>query len=81
MSRHNIPEVFSFQLLVEEMNLLTTVFLKLDNEKVYYPNAVLATKPISNYFRSPDMGETVEFSIAFSTPVSKIAHLKERIAE
>lgn len=69
------------QMLVEEMNLLTTVFLKLDNEKVYYPNSVLATKPISNYFRSPDMGETVEFSIAFSTPVSKIAHLKERIAE
>ncbi|CAH2072949.1 unnamed protein product [Thlaspi arvense] len=68
-------------MLVEEMNLLSTVFLKLDNEKVYYPNAVLATKPISNYFRSPDMGETVEFSIAFSTPVSKIAHLKERIAE
>ncbi|CAA7039823.1 unnamed protein product [Microthlaspi erraticum] len=68
-------------MLVEEMNLLTTVFLKLDNEKVYYPNAVLATKPISNYFRSPDMGETVEFSISFSTPVSKIAHLKERIAE
>ncbi|KAJ4882980.1 Mechanosensitive ion channel protein 10 [Raphanus sativus] len=68
-------------MLVEEMNLLTTVFLKLDNEKVYYPNSVLATKPISNYFRSPDMGETVEFSIAFSTPVSKIAHLKERIAE
>ncbi|KAF8115925.1 hypothetical protein N665_0025s0364 [Sinapis alba] len=68
-------------MLVEEMNLLSTVFLKLDNEKVYYPNSVLATKPISNYFRSPDMGETVEFSIAFSTPVSKIAHLKERIAE
>nr|8TDK_A Chain A, Mechanosensitive ion channel protein 10 [Arabidopsis thaliana]8TDK_B Chain B, Mechanosensitive ion channel protein 10 [Arabidopsis thaliana]8TDK_C Chain C, Mechanosensitive ion channel protein 10 [Arabidopsis thaliana]8TDK_D Chain D, Mechanosensitive ion channel protein 10 [Arabidopsis thaliana]8TDK_E Chain E, Mechanosensitive ion channel protein 10 [Arabidopsis thaliana]8TDK_F Chain F, Mechanosensitive ion channel protein 10 [Arabidopsis thaliana]8TDK_G Chain G, Mechanosensitive len=68
-------------MLVEEMNLLTTVFLKLNNEKVYYPNAVLATKPISNYFRSPNMGETVEFSISFSTPVSKIAHLKERIAE
>ncbi|XP_010453270.1 PREDICTED: mechanosensitive ion channel protein 10 [Camelina sativa] len=68
-------------MLVEEMNLLSTVFLKLDNEKVYYPNSVLATKPISNYFRSPDMGETVEFSISFSTPVSKIAHLKERIAE
>lgn len=68
-------------MLVEEMNLLTTVFLKLNNEKLYYPNAVLATKPISNYFRSPDMGETVEFSIAFSTPVLKIAHLKERISQ
>lgn len=70
-----------FHMLVEEMNLLSTVFLKLDNDKVYYPNALLATKPISNYFRSPDMSETVEFSIAFSTPISKTAHLKERIAE
>ncbi|XP_010519830.1 PREDICTED: mechanosensitive ion channel protein 10-like isoform X2 [Tarenaya hassleriana] len=67
-------------MMVEEMNLLTTVFLKLDNEKVFYPNAVLATKPISNYYRSPEMGETVEFSIAFSTPVEKIASLRERIA-
>uniref|UniRef100_M4CPK1 Mechanosensitive ion channel protein n=1 Tax=Brassica campestris TaxID=3711 RepID=M4CPK1_BRACM len=74
-------EVATTKMLVEEMNLLSTVFLKLDNEKVYYPNAVLATKPISNYFRSPDMSETVEFSIAFSTPISKIAHLKERIAD
>ncbi|CAF1697143.1 unnamed protein product [Brassica napus] len=57
------------------------VFLKLDNDKVYYPNALLATKPISNYFRSPDMSETVEFSIAFSTPISKTAHLKERITD
>ena len=52
-------------MLVEETNILTTVFLKLDNEKVYYPNSVLATKPISNYYRSPDMGDTVEFSIDF----------------
>ncbi|PPR81386.1 hypothetical protein GOBAR_AA39327 [Gossypium barbadense] len=27
-------------LLVKEMKILTTVFLKLDNEKVYYPNSV-----------------------------------------
>ncbi|KAH7574437.1 hypothetical protein ACOSP7_008533 [Xanthoceras sorbifolium] len=67
------------QLLVEEMNILTTVFLKLDNEKIYYPNSVLATKPISNYQRSPDMSDTVEFSIDFTTPVEKIGLLKEKI--
>ncbi|TXG61806.1 hypothetical protein EZV62_013169 [Acer yangbiense] len=67
------------KLLVEEMNILTTVFLKLDNEKVYYPNSVLATKAISNYQRSPDMGDTVEFSIDFATPVEKIGLLKEKI--
>ncbi|KAM6541891.1 hypothetical protein CsatB_006338 [Cannabis sativa] len=66
-------------LLVEEMNILNTVFLKLNNEKVYYPNAVLSTKPISNYYRSSDMGDTVEFSIDFNTPVEKIALLREKI--
>ncbi|OMO86460.1 Mechanosensitive ion channel MscS [Corchorus olitorius] len=66
-------------MLVEEMNILTTVFLKLDNEKVYYPNSVLATKPISNYYRSPDMGDTIEFSIDFMTPVELIGKLREEI--
>lgn len=67
------------QLLVEEMNILTTVFLKLDNEKVYYPNSILATKPISNYYRSPDMGDSIEFSIDFMTPVERIGAMKEKI--
>ncbi|KAH7523865.1 mechanosensitive ion channel protein 10 [Ziziphus jujuba] len=67
------------QMLVEEMNILTTIFLKLNNEKVYYPNSVLATKPISNYYRSPDMGDGVDFSIDFTTPVEKIGMLKEKI--
>ncbi|CAN7005774.1 unnamed protein product [Brassica rapa subsp. trilocularis] len=68
-------------LLVEEIDLLTTVFLKLDNEKVFYPNAILISKPISNMYRSPDMGDSIEFSIAFSTPAAKIATLKEKVAE
>ncbi|CAA6659337.1 unnamed protein product [Spirodela intermedia] len=67
------------QMIVEEMNILTTVFLRFDNEKIYYPNAVLAMKPISNFFRSPDMGDTVEFSIDFSTSVESIGALKARI--
>jgi small-conductance mechanosensitive channel len=65
--------------LVEEMNIMTTVFLKLNNEKVYYPNSVLATKPISNYYRSPNMVDGVEFSIDFMTPAEKIGALKEKI--
>ncbi|KAF2578228.1 hypothetical protein F2Q68_00000680 [Brassica cretica] len=68
-------------LLVEEIDLLTTVFLKLDNEKVFYPNAVLVSKPISNFYRSPDMGDSIEFSIAFATPAAKIATLKEKVTE
>ncbi|CAI8599446.1 unnamed protein product [Vicia faba] len=67
------------ELLVEEMNILTTVFLKLNNEKVYYPSSVLAIKPISNYYRSPDMCESVEFSVDFTTPAEKIGALKEKV--
>ncbi|XP_057432429.1 mechanosensitive ion channel protein 10-like [Lotus japonicus] len=67
------------QMVVEEMNILTTVFLKANNEKVYYPNSVLATKPISNYYRSPDMVDNVDFSIDFMTPAEKIGALKENI--
>ncbi|AES73448.1 putative mechanosensitive ion channel MscS [Medicago truncatula] len=67
------------ELLVEEMNILTTVFLKLNNEKLYYPNSVLASKPISNYYRSPNMVEKVEFSVDFTTPAEKIGALKEKV--
>ncbi|XP_060175524.1 mechanosensitive ion channel protein 10-like isoform X2 [Lycium barbarum] len=67
------------QMIVEEMNILTTVFLRFDNEKIYYPNSVLATKPISNFFRSPDMSDSFEFSIDFRTHLEKIGGLKEKI--
>lgn len=67
------------QMVVEEMNILTTVFLRYDKEKIFYPNSVLATKPISNYYRSPDMGDSLEFSIDVMTPVDSIGCFKEEI--
>lgn len=66
-------------MIVEEMNILTTIFLRYDNEKIFYPNSVLATKPISNFFRSPEMGDSVEFTVDFSTSMETIAALKSRI--
>lgn len=68
-------------MIVEEMNLLTTVFLRHDGQKVTYPNSVLSTKPIGNFYRSPDMIETIEFCIHISTPTEKIAHMKEKIIQ
>ncbi|XP_020553576.1 mechanosensitive ion channel protein 10-like isoform X2 [Sesamum indicum] len=67
------------QMVVDEMNILSTIFLKADNEKVCYPNAVLATKPISNFNRSPEMGDAVEFAVDFNTSVESIAALKAKI--
>ncbi|XAR64230.1 hypothetical protein NMG60_11024495 [Bertholletia excelsa] len=72
-------EVDGVQMVVEEMNILTTVFLRYDNQKISYPNSVLATKPISNYYRSPDMGDAIDFCIHIATPMEKIAMMKERI--
>ncbi|OEL26902.1 Mechanosensitive ion channel protein 8 [Dichanthelium oligosanthes] len=72
-------EIEGVQVVVEEMNIMTTVFLRYDNLKIYYPNTVLATKPIMNYYRSPDMGEGIDFSIHVATPVEKLALMKERI--
>lgn len=69
------------QMIVEEMNILTTVFLRYDNEKIYYPNSALATKPISNFYRSPEMGDSVEFTVDASTSIEKIGALKERIVK
>ncbi|KAL9230490.1 hypothetical protein vseg_005832 [Gypsophila vaccaria] len=68
-------------LVVEEMNIWNTVFLRPDNEKVYYPNSVLATKAIGNFYRSPDQGDGIEFAIDYRTPLPKIAQLKERIQQ
>ncbi|GAB4834814.1 hypothetical protein Ancab_033082 [Ancistrocladus abbreviatus] len=64
------------QMIVEEMNILTTVFLRYDMEKIYYPNAVLLTKPISNFYRSPEMCDSVDFTIAASTPTETIIAFK-----
>lgn len=66
-------------MIVEEMNILTTIFLRYDNEKIFYPNSVLASKPISNFYRSPEMSDAVEFSVDFSTSIESIAALKARI--
>ncbi|KAF5728241.1 mechanosensitive ion channel protein 6 [Tripterygium wilfordii] len=72
-------EIEGVQMVVEEMNILTTVFLRYDNQKIVYPNSVLATKAISNYYRSPDMGDVIEFCIHITTPADKIAQMKQRI--
>ncbi|KAK4270543.1 hypothetical protein QN277_023566 [Acacia crassicarpa] len=67
------------QMIVEEMNILTTVFLRYDGEKIYYPNSVLLTKPISNFRRSPDMADVVEFTVDASTSMDNITSLKKAI--
>ncbi|KAJ0966925.1 hypothetical protein J5N97_023842 [Dioscorea zingiberensis] len=72
-------EIEGVQMFVEEMNILTTIFLRFDNQKISYPNSVLATLPISNIYRSPDMGDAIDFCVHVATPMEKLAIMKERI--
>ncbi|CAJ1974758.1 unnamed protein product [Sphenostylis stenocarpa] len=72
-------EIDGVQMIVEEMNILTTIFLKFDNHKVIIPNSVLATKAIFNYYRSPDMSDIIEFYVHMCTPIDKISLIKHRI--
>ncbi|CAL5210178.1 unnamed protein product [Lathyrus oleraceus] len=72
-------EIDTVQMVVEEMNILTTVFLRYDNLKITIPNSVLATKAIQNFYRSPDMGDAIEFCIHIATPLEKISLMKHRI--
>ncbi|CAL5335797.1 unnamed protein product [Camellia sinensis] len=72
-------EIDGVQMVVEEMNILTAVFLRLDNQKIKYPNSILSTKPISNYYRSPDMGDSIDFCVHIATPIEKIAIIRQRI--
>ncbi|XP_057966397.1 mechanosensitive ion channel protein 6-like isoform X2 [Malania oleifera] len=72
-------EIDGVQMIVEEMNILTTVFLRYDNLKIIFPNSVLSTKPIFNYYRSPDMGDGIDFYVHIATPAEKIAIMKQKI--
>uniref|UniRef100_A0A7N0U612 Mechanosensitive ion channel protein n=1 Tax=Kalanchoe fedtschenkoi TaxID=63787 RepID=A0A7N0U612_KALFE len=72
-------EIDGVQMIVEEMNILSTVFLRFDNQKIIYLNSLLANKAIHNFYRSPDMGDAVDFCVHIATPAEKIAQIKQRI--
>lgn len=69
------------QMVVEDMNILTTVFLGDYNAKIWYPNSILASKPIQNFYRSPDMGDNFDFVVDSSTSAEKIAQMKARVGK
>lgn len=74
-------EIDGIQMIVEEMNIMDTVFLRFDNKKIRYRNSELMAKPISNYSRNSDIGEKIEFSIDVSTTDKIVNDLKIHIKE
>ncbi|KAK1419358.1 hypothetical protein QVD17_28524 [Tagetes erecta] len=72
-------EIDGIQMTVEEMNIMNTIFLRADNQKIYYPNNTLAMRSIANFYRSPDMWDAIDFLIHVGTPAEKISIIKQRI--
>lgn len=68
-------------LVVSEMHVLSTVFERWDGVKLYVPNYVLAAKPIFNVRRSGPLLEIQRIHVDFSTPISKIDELRNRLDE
>ncbi|KAI8374423.1 Mechanosensitive ion channel-domain-containing protein [Radiomyces spectabilis] len=66
-------------LLVHNMGLMGTVFIRGDGQTVYAPTTVLMTKLISNVRRSGNMGETVIINIDFRTGTDRLHLLHERL--
>ncbi|KAK2442346.1 mechanosensitive ion channel protein [Trifolium repens] len=46
-------EIDQIEMVVEEINIFTTVFVGSDKRKIILPNNILATKAIHNFRRSP----------------------------
>ncbi|KAJ9183762.1 hypothetical protein P3X46_007574 [Hevea brasiliensis] len=65
------------QMIVDDMEILTTAFLGSDNARICYPNSVLATKPISNFYRNPPpMLDSLTFAIPRDTEIELIKKLQ-----
>ncbi|KAI5123926.1 hypothetical protein M0805_006343 [Coniferiporia weirii] len=64
---------------VKEIRLLSTIFLDGNNCLVQAPHTVLNTQLIHNIRRSPQMSETFEFEVAYSTTLEQIENLREKM--
>ncbi|KAK6282922.1 hypothetical protein POUND7_016747 [Theobroma cacao] len=72
-------EIDGIELVVNKINIFSTIFLRNDNQKVIYPNVVLWTKSVSNFRLSPPMKDKIEFDIFILTPEEQIIAMKQKI--
>jgi small-conductance mechanosensitive channel len=66
-------------MVVEEINIFTTVFVGSDKRKIILPNNILATKAIHNFRRSPDLEDFIDFFIQVDTSDLNILEIKRRV--
>ncbi|GAO48494.1 hypothetical protein G7K_2667-t1 [Saitoella complicata NRRL Y-17804] len=69
------------QFIVKEMQLMATVFKRLDGRTIQAPNNLLNTKYIHNIKRSGEMSETVKLQVKFGTTLEEIEALRLRMLD
>ena len=66
-------------LLVVEMNLMSTVFERWDGVRIYVPNMVLSTKPIYNIRRSGPTTDLLKMAFAHTTRLDQLENLRLKL--
>ncbi|KAG2181089.1 hypothetical protein INT43_008671 [Umbelopsis isabellina] len=68
-------------LLVANMGIMSTTFIRSDGQEINAPTVVLMTKFINNIRRSGNMGESIYVDVNFSTPSDKLFELRTRMQD
>lgn len=68
-------------LLVANMGIMSTTFIRTDGQEINAPTTVLMTKFINNIRRSGNMGESIYIDVHFNTPTEKLHELATRLQE
>ncbi len=66
-------------LVVKELGLLTTTFVRVDGQECYWPNSELSKQNIYNIRRSQSQNEIIKVAVAFDTPCDKILQLNHEL--
>lgn len=68
-------------LVVQQVNLLTTIFKRWNSHELYFANHILVEKPITNLSRSPDQWERVDFILPSSVNDRQLDALRDSFAD
>lgn len=66
---------------VDQIHILYTTLITVDNKVIVVPNGQLANNAIINYSRKPERRLDMVFTVSYDTPVEKTKELLKQIAE
>jgi small-conductance mechanosensitive channel len=68
-------------LVVQQVNLLTTIFKRWNSQELYFANHILVEKPVTNLSRSPDQWERVDFVLPSTVNEQQLDSIRDSFAD